>query len=163
MSGILSPGEDGWAWARLDIDIPLLLTLAEKTERPGDQYGLGAKAPSLTAQASEIAEGRIDCSGYFRWLIRRSADVTVPDGSFHQMQWLDDYGFKASSVLAATLRDGIVRAAYMKPLRPGGVGHIAIVHGGQTIESSGKRGPGRRPWTGDGWQSRCRLWVLALP
>ena len=145
MPGILAPGTDGWAWSLLDLDIPMLLLLAEKTERPGNQYGLGAKPSSLTAQASEIAEGPIDCSGYFRWLLRRTAGVTVPDGSFHQMQWMDDTGFKESSSESAMLRDGIVRAAYMKPLGKDGVGHIALVHGGHTIESSGKRGPGRRP------------------
>lgn len=161
MPGIIAPGADGYAWSLLDMDIPLLLTLAEKTERPGNQYGLGAKPSSLTAQASEIAEGPIDCSGYFRWLIRRSAGIVIPDGSFHQMQWMEDTGFKDSSVSSGMLRDGIVRAAYMRPIGRGGVGHIALVHDGQTIESSGKRGPGRRAWTGEGWQSRCRLWVVA--
>lgn len=161
MPGIIAPGANGYAWSLLDMDIPLLLTLAAKTERPGNQYGLGAKASSLTAQASEIAEGPIDCSGYFRWLIRRSAGIVIPDGSFYQMQWMDDIGFKYSSVDSGMLHDGVVRAAYMRPLSNGGVGHIALVHNGRTIESSGKRGPGRRPWTGEGWQTRCRLWVLA--
>lgn len=162
MRGIIPPAT-AFPWTHLEMDIPLLLTLVEKTEQPGDQYGLGAKAPSLTAHASEIAEGRIDCSGYFRWLIRRTTGLTIPDGSFHQMQWLEDCGFKDSSVEGGKLCDGVVRAAYMRPVAQGGVGHIALIHNGRTIESSSKRGPGRRPWTGMGWQSRCRVWVLTMP
>lgn len=161
MPGIIAPGANGYAWSLLDMDIPLLLTLAAKTEKPGNQYGLGAKASSLTAQASEIAEGPIDCSGYLRWLIRRTAGIVIPDGSYFQRQWLEDTGFKDSTVASGMLTDGIVRCAYMRPLSQGGIGHIALVHNGRTIESSGKRGPGRRTWDGIGWQARCHLWALA--
>jgi cell wall-associated NlpC family hydrolase len=144
------------------MDIDLLLELSRKTNQPGDQYKLGGKAPSLAATAAEINQTGIDCSGYFRWLVARTTNMYVPDGSMNQRDWMDQAGFKVSSVDSGLLKDGVVRAAYMRPL-PKGVGHIAMIHDGQTIESSGKRGPGRRPWTGEGWQSRCVLWCLTKP
>lgn len=158
----LKPATGDWAWPWLDMDVDLLLELARKTEKPGNQYKLGGKAPSLDATAAEINEIGIDCSGYFRWLIARTSGMYVPDGSMNQRDWLDQAGFKPTSIDAGKLKDGVVRAAYMKPL-PKGVGHIALVHDGMTIESSGKRGPGRRAWDGQGWQSRCILWVLTKP
>jgi cell wall-associated NlpC family hydrolase len=161
MPGLRVATQD-WPWPCLDMDIDLLLELSRKTTLPGDQYKLGGKAPSLTATAAEVADVGIDCSGYFRWLIMRTTGMYVPDGSMNQRDWLDRVGFKTSAVESGALKDGVVRAAYMRPL-PKGVGHIAMVLDGQTIESSGKRGPGRRPWTGDGWQSRCILWCLTKP
>ena len=158
----LHPAPSDWPWPYLDMDSDLLLELSRKTDQPGDQYKLGGKPPSLAATAAEINQTGIDCSGYFRWLVARTTNMYVPDGSMNQRDWMDQAGFKVSSVDSGLLKDGVVRAAYMRPL-PGGVGHIAMIHDGQTIESSGKRGPGRRPWTGDGWQSRCVLWCLTKP
>jgi cell wall-associated NlpC family hydrolase len=158
----LRPATPDWPWPYLDMDIDLLLELSRKTNQPGDQYKLGGKAPSLAATAAEINQAGIDCSGYFRWLVARTTNMYVPDGSMNQRDWMDQAGFKVSSVESGLLKDGVVRAAYMRPL-PKGVGHIAMIHDGQTIESSGKRGPGRRPWTGEGWQSRCVLWCLTKP
>jgi len=158
----LHPATSDWPWPYLDMDIDLLLELSRKTDQPGDQYKLGGKPPSLAATAAEINQTGIDCSGYFRWLVARTTNMYVPDGSMNQRDWMDQAGFKVSSVDSGLLKDGVVRAAYMRPL-PGGVGHIAMIHDGQTIESSGKRGPGRRPWTGEGWQSRCVLWCLTKP
>ena len=85
----------------------------------------------------------------------------MPDGSWHQQEWADAKGFKHSLVAAGALEDGRVRLACMKPLRSGGIGHICLVHNGRTIESRSKTGPDRRAWTGLGWQSRCRVWVLS--
>jgi len=158
----LHPATSDWPWPYLDMDIDLLLELSRKTDQPGDQYKLGGKPPSLAATAAEINQTGIDCSGYFRWLVARTTNMYVPDGSMNQRDWMDQAGFKVSSVDSGLIKDGMVRAAYMRPL-PKGVGHIALIHDGQTIESSGKRGPGRRPWTGEGWQSRCVLWCLTKP
>ena len=156
----LLPATDAYPWPHLDLDVDLLLTLSERTCQPGNQYRLGGKAPSLSADSATIAGRGIDCSGYVRWIVYRSSEVVMPDGSWIQAAWADTQGFKHSDVPSGALEDGRVRLAYMKPLSSGGVGHIALIHNGYTIESSGKRGPGRRAWTGEGWQSRCRLWVL---
>lgn len=159
MSAIL-PKTAAFPWPTLDIDVGLLLTLVGRTVKPGDQYKLGGKAPSLDADSSQI--GPIDCSGYLRWLLHRATGnrLVIPDGSWHQKGWAESVGFKETVVASGALQDNRIRLAYMKPLRPGGVGHIALVLNGWTIESSSKRGPGRRLWTGEGWQSRCVLWVL---
>lgn len=160
MSGI-RPATDAFPWPTVPFDVPLLLLLSQKTTLEGNQYRLGGKAPSLESDSATVARVGIDCSGYVRWIVYRASGVAMPDGSWHQAAWADRQGFKTTTVEAGGLKDGRVRLAYMKPLSEGGVGHIALVLDGQTIESSGKRGPGRRPWTGQGWQSRCRLWVLA--
>lgn len=162
--GYLLPGSKGFPWPTLKLDIALLLTLIERTEREGNQYRLGGKAPTLDADSSLIARIGIDCSGFVRWLIFRTCGgLVIPDGSSNQKDWAESAGFKVSSIEAGKLKDGAVRLAYMRPQSAGGVGHIALIHMGRTIESSGKRGPGRRGWTGEGWQSRCRLWVLTAP
>lgn len=155
-------GTPEYPWPTVDIDIPLLLTLSARTTREGNQYRLGGKAPSLDADSSVVARIGIDCSGFVRWILYRATNnrLVIPDGSWYQRDWVEGVGFKESTVFAATLRDNRIRLAYMKPLTPKGIGHIALVHNALTIESSSKRGPGRRPWDGNGWQRRCKLWVL---
>jgi cell wall-associated NlpC family hydrolase len=159
---VILPGTASYPWPTLDLDVGLLLLLSERTTREGNQYRLGGKAPSLDADSSVIGRIGIDCSGFVRWILYRATDnrLVIPDGSWHQREWAESVGFKESTVLAGSATDNRVRLAYMKPLSSGGIGHIALVHNALTIESSGKRGPGRRPWDGNGWQKRCRLWVL---
>jgi cell wall-associated NlpC family hydrolase len=158
----LLPPTDTFAWPTIDLDVALLLTLSERTTKDGNQYRLGGKAPSLDADSATIGRIGIDCSGYVRWILHRATGnrLVIPDGSWHQAEWAEATGLKTSTILAGSATDGRVRLAYMKPLSQGGVGHIALIHNARTIESSGKRGPGRRPWDGNGWQKRCRLWVL---
>jgi len=161
----MRPASDTWAWPVAALDIALLLTLIERTEREGNQYPLGGKAPSLDADSTQIRRVGIDCSGFVRWILFRAThnQLVIPDGSWHQAEWAQEAGLKRSDIESGKLLDGVVRLAYMKPLTSRGIGHIALIHNGRTIESSGKRGPGRRAWTGKGWQSRCRLWALTAP
>lgn len=161
----VKPASSTWAWPTVDLDIALLLTLIQRTEQEGNQYRLGGKAPSLDADSSQIRRVGIDCSGFVRWILFRAThnQLVIPDGSWNQADWAEDIGFKHSTIESGKLLDGVVRLAHMKPLSPGGIGHILLIHNGKTIESSGKRGPNRRTWSGEGWQSRCRLWALTAP
>lgn len=161
----LLPATSDYAWPHVALDVDLLLLLAERTEREGNQYRLGGKAPTLDADSSVISRIGIDCSGYLRWLLYRAThgELVIPDGSWMQAEWADDAGLKRSSIDAGEIIDGAVRMAQMPPASGGGIGHIALIHNGRTIESSGRRGPGRREWTGTAWQSRCRVWVISPP
>lgn len=160
--GVMAP-TDSFAYPVMDIDIPLLLLLSERTVQPGDQYKLGGKAPSLKADSAIIRSLKLDCSGYVRWILHRATDdqVVMPDGSDNQAEWLDLHGFKRSTVDAWFRKDGVVRIVHYNPI--GKVGHIAVVLNGETIESHGKAGPDRREWTGEGWQGACSVWCLTSP
>lgn len=137
----LIPPTDAYPWPHVDLDIPLMLTLSERTCQPGNQYRLGGKAPSLKADSATIAGIGIDCSGYVRWILHRATgdDLVIPDGSVNQADWCREVGLKSSTVGLCGESDGAVRLAQWS--NPGGVGHIALVHNGQTIESHGKAGP----------------------
>lgn len=136
-------------------------------------YGLGAKAPEAEyfregtgAQIKDIK--LIDCSGYFRLTVYKACGVKCPDGSAAQLAWLRKEGFKETTVAAGKLMDGVLRAA-VRPQQPGNTGgargrHITWILNGRTFESSPTtKGPGSRPWTGRGWQSQCKVFVVAYP
>lgn len=162
----LNPPTGAYRWPTVDIDVKLLLDLSRRAMQPGDQYRLGGKAPKLTADSATIRGLGIDCSGYVRWILHRATgdELVMPDGSVQQGDWAESTGFKRSSVDACLLADGVVRLAQLSPaVSRSGIGHIALIHDGQTIESSGGSGPTRREWTGEGWQALCRVWVLTAP
>lgn len=127
----------------IDIDLPLLLSLVGKVQRRV-KYRLGAKAPSLDCDSTEI--NSIDCSGWVRYLIYRATHgkVTMPDGSWTQHEWCKRQGFKKCAYANAGLLDGRLRLAFINPTNV--PGHVWIIHNGQTIESYGGRGPSRRCW-----------------
>lgn len=155
---------DEYAWPSIRLDKPLLLRIMGKIDIPGNQYLWGGKVPD-DADSSVVNEKGVDCSGLVRYLIARgtSQAVKVPHGSVNQHDWFKQKGFKRSTVEAAKLKDGVVRVAVMSPEDGGGIGHIALVLDGETMESHGGAGPDRRPWTGLGWQAKARIYVLTAP
>ena len=55
------------------------------------RYGLGRKAPSLSADSNTITH--IDCSGFVRFVLYRASSGTLalPDGSWVQQQWCEKH------------------------------------------------------------------------
>lgn len=152
---------NGYPWKLISLNVARMAQLTAACRAADVSYGLGSKAPSLDSEPGTGFK-RIDCSGFVRWLIWKASGRTVrmPDGSWIQHEWIREHGFKQSTVEAGKLLDGRVRVAIMTP-HGGGVGHIALIHNGRTMESHGGKGPDRRPWTGNGWQAKCSVYVLA--
>lgn len=159
--GVLAPTED-YPWPSLKFDIPLLKKLSDRTVQPGNQYEFGGKVDP-DADSSEVADDRIDCSSYSRWLVRRTTGVLIPEGSVNQHDWVKKLGFKPSTVDSAKLLDDYVRIAFLPPGTK--AGHVVLIRNGMTFESAGGTGPVRKPWTGDGWQGRMtvKVYVLGRP
>ena len=157
------PATEAFPYPVVDVDLELLKLLHSRVVQPGNQYRLGGKVNKLTADSSIVRSIGIDCSGYVRWIMHRAThdELVMPDGSVQQGDWLDACGFKRSSVDACYLKDDVLRIVQYRPTS--GVGHIALVLNGETIESHGGTGPDSRPWTGSGWQSACTVWVLTPP
>lgn len=155
------PASEEFGWPTLPIDKALLLTLVERTVQPGNQYGFGDKVP-VNADSSYVRDHPVDCSGYVRWLVNRStrAECLIPDGSAVQHDWVRETGFKKSSSDSCFKNDGVVRIVFLSPSAGGGIGHVALVLDGETMESHGGTGPDQRPWTGKGWQGRSSVYVL---
>jgi cell wall-associated NlpC family hydrolase len=139
--------------------------IVKKCRELGVRYGFGAKAPTLNSAVDALVKNGIDCSGFFRYLMYHCASgLVVPDGSWTQMEWLKEMGFKESSVESAKLKDGVVRVAVLSQGdSSSGIGHIAIVVDGRTLESHGSVGPNRREWTGGGWQAKAHVYALTRP
>lgn len=158
------PSMPSFAWPTLDINVAELLRLVDAADIPGDQYGLGAKW-NVNADVATLRKSDVDCSGFVRWILRQASGevLSFPDGSWIQHEWVKKHGFKASSVEAGKLVDHAVRIAFLSPQDGGGVGHVALIHNGETIESHGAAGPDRRPWNGLRWQGKCRVYVLVSP
>jgi cell wall-associated NlpC family hydrolase len=131
--------------------------------RAGVRYGLGSKAPSLTAVPGRDFK-RIDCSGFVRWVLYQASGKTLnfKDGSVQQHEWIKEHGFKVSDVASGKLKDGRVRIAFLTPTDGGGVGHVVLILNGKTAESCGGIGPCRRDWTGKGWQKKAHVYILEM-
>lgn len=111
------------------------------------KYGLGAKASPLTINPSKIK--KIDCSGYVQYLLYKvsSGSIRIKAGSWHQNEYFKTQRFeKIDYETEAARSDGILRLGYFYGGGGGGIGHIWFVLNGQTIESSGGKGPNRRAW-----------------
>jgi hypothetical protein len=137
-------------------DVPALTA-----KMKGCRYKLGAKAPHLDVQLVDV--GEIDCSGFTRLIVYKACGTIIPDGSYFQLKYLEDCRFKESKVAYGLLADNILRM-FVLPQQPGiGVGrHVGFILNGKTYESYGGHGPGSRPWTGKGYQAKCRVFVLAI-
>jgi len=132
------------AW--LTIDLTLFAALfAHMAGRV--KYRLGAKAPNLNCDSSQIT--RLDCSGVVRYVLHRAGIHDVPDGSQAQLAWCRQKGFKTSSYDAngAGRCDGALRIAFASP--KGGKAwprHVWFIHNGRTYESYAGHGVGSRQW-----------------
>ena len=160
--GVLA-GTAAYPWPHLSINVATLAALIAACRSAGVGYGLGSKAPTLSAVPGRDFHA-IDCSGFVRWSLYQAAGhCTLPDGSVVQHDWIEAHGFKKSDVASAELHDGAVRIAFLSPADGGGIGHVVLIVNGQTVESHGHYGPDRRFWTGDAWQGKCAVYVLAPP
>lgn len=156
-------GPMGEPWPHIAIDRGRLRGAVDRCRAAGVKYRLYplAKAPHLNAIPG-LEFKFIDCSGWFRWALWQAATEAVPDGSWHQHEWLKAQGFKRSTYEAGALVDNVVRAAYLSPLA-GSVGHIAFVLDGLVYESAGGTGPRRTvSWGAQGWHRRASLYVLSF-
>lgn len=130
------------------------------------QYKLGAKANSLSDKPGDFLS--IDCSGFVGWILGNANNGPsgykdlYKKGSVQQREWFEACGFKKSTVSAGLLFDGILRIAFLSPKDGGGVGHVALILNGKTIESYGGVGPDRRKWTGIGWQQKTTVFVVCF-
>lgn len=133
------------------------------TSNPRVTYGLGKKVPFFQARPSKDFT-QVDCSGFVREAIRLSTTpkVAFPDGSVVQHDWVKAHGFTKSTIAAAGQNDDLVRIAFLRPQdSPSNIGHVVLVSRGKTMESHGGVGPNSRAWTGQGWQAKAIVYVLA--
>lgn len=161
--GVLPPSKT-FSWNTIDLDVDLLHLLHGRVEQDGNQYGLGDKV-DIDADSTEVRDSDVDCSGYVRWLIYRATknQFDIKDGSYIQHDYVKELKFKISSVESAKAHDGVVRIAFLAPGKIGKIGHVALIHNGQTIESHGGTGPDSRVWDGARWQAYCDVYVLYVP
>lgn len=132
---------------------------------PRVTYGLGKKVPFHGAKPGQDFQ-KVDCSGFVREAIWRATDphVNFKDGSVVQHDWIRAQGFTKHTREQAMASDNLVRIVFLQPQdSPSGIGHVALVHNGRTIESHGGTGPNSRPWTVTGWQSKAFVYLLSNP
>lgn len=155
MKGIIPP-TDTFAYPTLALDVDKALDWLKRCRDRGVQYGLGAKVP----KHGDETFTRVDCSGAVREMIWLMSGWDIGDGSVQQHEKVRASKFKVSSVPSALANDNIMRIAFLSPANGGGVGHVALIFNGKTLESHGGLGPDRRTWTGAGWQGKTQVYVL---
>ena len=112
----------------------------------GVSYELGAK-PAFDAEPSAIRSS--DCSGWSRYLIYHGSNhaLALPEESWQQHEWCEDQGLQKVNYVAVGAISSRLLACFIDPATsPGGIGHVFLSHGGQTIECYGGHGAGRRAW-----------------
>ncbi len=130
----------------MTVNLSRLLLLVSRTQDRAP-YKLGAKWP-LKSASQECIGKPVDCSGYIRWLLDRCG-VTLPDGSQNQWAWEEARGghrLARYGDLSYAQHDPTRLFIAFKRATKSGHGHVWLVHDGQTIESYGNHGVGRRPW-----------------
>jgi hypothetical protein len=126
----------------LNVDRQKLIDLMEPCFT-GHRYAMGAK-PELGSASNYWSWA--DCSGFVRWLLYGAAGVTLPEGSVEIHDWCRANKFQVVDYrLSGSLMDDRLRIAFINPTQAE-PGHVWLVINGQTIESYGGHGPGRRPW-----------------
>ena len=138
-------------YATLTVNIGKLIAYYGSCVAHAVKYGLGAKDPHPGTFPPRY--GAIDCSGFVRTILAyatagQSATYGMPDGSWMEDNWFKVQGFKPASYQDCANKDGHVRVAIHRPNGRGGdsTGHIWLVYNGESLESYGGHGPGRRPW-----------------
>jgi cell wall-associated NlpC family hydrolase len=129
------------------IDLGMLRTVFTHMAINGTEYGLGAKAPSLTVDSINIH--KIDCSGFTRYAIARATDqkLIIPDGSVNQHDWCEEQGLhKVDYPNVAIADDSRLFIAFIPPAPSGHPGHVWFINGGNTMESHGGVGVSTRHW-----------------
>ena len=128
----------------IEIDKQMLMANESGCRELGVPYKFGQKALlRMDAIPAEMKKG-IDCSGYVQWLVHEASGKLMPSGSVLQRTWCRRMGFKSYGKLGylanCLLKDHRLRIAFFA----GNPGHVWLVLDGQTIESYGGHGPGRR-------------------
>jgi len=166
MTGITQSTDD-FAFPTIALKIADLLALTAALEAVPCRYLWAGKADWNTDPATIHG---LDCSGFVKYSTARVTDgATIwDDGSQEMHAQAKRVGFKLSSIEAAEVHDGYLRIFFLAPVfdEHGEMieaGHTGYVYNGQTIESHGGVGVGRRDWTGAGWQGRCEVFVLTTP
>lgn len=155
-------------WTTITQDVEQILDFLAECQDAGVTYGLGAKVPRHGAKPGTDFT-KIDCSGFVREAIWRGTPegqepVKFPDGSVVQNDWMNAGGFRRAENDDGFLSDNVLRISFLRPADGlNKIGHVALIHMGQTIESHGGKGPNRREWTGTGWQAKANLYVLDVP
>lgn len=160
------PGLDlpeAFATFTVDVDVAKAKSFlhACQTSQPRVKYGLGKKIKA--GQVPGVDFTQVDCSGFVRETLRRSTNLgsSFPDGSVVQHDWVRKKGCAHDTIQAGAKGDGAVRIAFMSPTdSPSGIGHVVLIVNGATLESHGGVGPDSRPWTGNGWQAKSKVYVL---
>lgn len=132
---------------------------------PRVTYGLGKKVPFHGAKPGQDFK-KVDCSGFVREAIWRATNppVNFKDGSVVQHDWIRAQGFATGTREEAMASDNVVRIVFLRQQdSPSGIGHVALVHNGRTIESHGGTGPNSRAWTVTGWQTKAFVYRLTKP
>ena len=149
----------------LDIGKAQAFLTACVTSTPRVIYGFGSKIhhpPEHPVPGHDFI--RVDCSGFVREAIRLSTTPPLtgfPDGSVVQHEWVIGRGYRPTSIDDAKNNDGKVRIAFLDPSdSPSGIGHVALIYNGRTLESHGHVGPDSRAWTGQDWQGHTQVYML---
>lgn len=142
-------------FATIIVTIALLLSALSACQFRGVSYGLGSKPPEPFSVKPNFR--LIDCSGFVRWAlwVATRGQLLLPDGSYVQHDWFTKQGFKLTDYANAALQDGHLRIAFHAPNGRGGdgTGHVWLIYAGETLESYGGHGPGRREWDHDWFTS----------
>lgn len=151
-----------WTSVAFNTDEALRFLHACMTSNPRVRYGYGKKIRPGEVPGRDFTA--VDCSGLVRELVRRSTNLGTrfPDGSVVQHEWVRSRHFRPVDRDDAMSRDDEVRIAFLSPRdSTNGIGHVALVHNGQTLESHGGVGPNRRPWTVRGWQAKSYVYLFS--
>lgn len=151
-------------WPSLPIDVAKLVKALGDCQRAKVKYGLGSKAPTMTAVPGKDFKA-IDCSGFVRWALYQATGnrFVLADGSVQQHEAIASAGFKRSAPEALLAKDGAVRIMFLSQKDGGGVGHVALVYNGTTFESHGGVGPDSRLVNLAGWMRNTEVYVLVPP
>jgi hypothetical protein len=161
----LAPAAPLAAFTTLGFDVARAQAFLDacRTSTPRVTYGLGKKVPFLHAVPGKNFT-RVDCSGFVREAIRLATNPAAPfpDGSVVQHDWIHEHRFEKATIADGKLNDDVVRIAFLRPQDSAhGIGHVALISRGMTLESHGGVGPDARRWDGSSWQAKAFVYVLA--
>jgi hypothetical protein len=140
----------------VEVDLDTLQTVFDRLEGRVE-YSMGAKAPTLDCDTSEIHE--LDCSGFVRYILAKSTSqgLITPDGSVGIHAWA---AANLQQCPYADVAEGTgLYIAFIAP--SGGVpGHVWLCRQGSTRECCGSEGVCSRPWDDPILMNVCACYVL---
>lgn len=164
----LNEKTDTYQWVTLRVSVAAILKAHSEAMAARIPYGWGAK-PGADLLPARIKSA--DCSGYVGYLLAHCAlggatglsKAVIGRGTSWFMDWCKAQGFKQSHTDSGKLKDNALRLGVYTVMPGTPTGHIVLIRNGMTIESYGSGGVGSRPWTGEGWQKKCTMFVLIPP